>query len=106
MVLEDATGIDFEALDLNPIDPPRRRLENQEAEDAFTKRLLLLGAKWWVSEDRYVLFQQVYPDPRWSGLEESIEEGVKPLTERERRRTVVGWPSSGGLWVSEFERCG
>jgi hypothetical protein len=26
-----------------------------------------------------------------------------PPTERERRHTIVGWPETGGLWVSDFE---
>jgi hypothetical protein len=46
VALEDATGVDFEFLGLDPVNPLQRRLPDQSAEDEFAKRLLLLGAKW------------------------------------------------------------
>jgi hypothetical protein len=38
--------IDLEFLGLNLLDPPTKRLPNQNDEDDFCQRLLLLGAQW------------------------------------------------------------
>lgn len=59
IVLDSAEVIDFEFLGLSPLDPPVKRLDNQAAEDAFCQRLLLLGAKWWDSEARYLAVVQL-----------------------------------------------
>ena len=53
IILSSAEAIDFEYLNLNPLNPPLHRLNDQDAEDAFCKKLLMLGAKWWDSEARY-----------------------------------------------------
>lgn len=103
VALEDATGVDFEFLGLDPINPPRLRLRDQNDENEFAKRLLLLGAKWWSSDERFRLFQRTYPEMMSGWPSGQPEEGLMPPTVRERRWTVVGWPSSGGLWVAEFE---
>src|ERR1700760_287376 len=88
VALEDASGVDFEFLGLDPTNPPERRFLDQDAEDAFARRLLLLGAKWWTSNDRFALFQQTYPN-LISGLPSgTTEAGIKSLTERERRLTI------------------
>lgn len=91
------------SLGLDPVNPPPQRLLDQDAEDEFAKQLLLLGAKWWSSMERFTLFQYTYDD-MISGIATVLPgEDVMAPTERERRLTVVGWPSSGGLWVCEFE---
>lgn len=59
IILGNAEAIDLEFLELNPLDPPAERLDDQTAEDEFCKRLLLLGAKWWDSELRYLVVSQV-----------------------------------------------
>jgi hypothetical protein len=103
VMIEDATGLDFQFLNINPLEPPTQRDRDQNAEDAFAKRLLLIGGKWWENEDRYQLFKQVYPKGCGGTAQMETPDRVKPLTERERRFTAIGWPSTGGLWVSEFE---
>lgn len=99
IVLAQAEEIDFQFLDLDAEEPPHERFEDQEAEDAFCQRLLLLGATWWDSEMRlsdvaYLLEER---------LISPVEHGIQPPTLRERRFVKVGWPSSGGLWVAEFD---
>lgn len=103
VMIEDATALDFEFLSIDPLDPPTRRDRDQNAEDAFAKRLLLIGGKWWQNEDRYQLFKQVYPKGCGGIAQMGTPDRVKPLSERERRFTAIGWPSTGGLWISEFE---
>ncbi|KAH7007397.1 hypothetical protein EDB80DRAFT_880902 [Ilyonectria destructans] len=53
IVLERATGVDCEFLGLNPVQTQLWRDPDQDAEDRFCERLLLLGAKWFDSEERY-----------------------------------------------------
>jgi hypothetical protein len=60
LALENATGVDFEFLGLDPVNPPHQRLPDQDAKDEFAKRLLLFGAKWWSSHARFLLFQHTY----------------------------------------------
>lgn len=87
---------------LSPLDPPVKRLDNQAAEDAFCQRLLLLGAKWWDSEARYLAVVQlkVYV----GRADDAPRMDVEPQpTMREKRFVKVGWPSTGGLWVAEFD---
>lgn len=103
IALDDATVVDFEFLDMNPLDPPLRRDTNQTREDEFCQQLLLLGAKWYDSEERYRCVGQVkFAVENGLGKRENGE-GLSPPTERESRWICVGWPSTGGLWVAEFE---
>jgi hypothetical protein len=97
VMIEDATALDFEFLDTNPLDPPMRRDPDQDAEDAFAEQLLWIGGKWCQHEGRYQLFKQVYPDNCGGIAQKETPDGVKSLTERERRFTAIGWPSTGGL---------
>lgn len=125
IILTDAEAIDLEFLELNPLDPPVERLDDQTAEDEFCKRLLLLGAKWWDSEFRYLVVIHVEggtPDliigkgfaaraqvtnccvlggGRMSGGVRTDDEPEPTL--REKRFVSVGWPSTGGFWVAEFD---
>jgi hypothetical protein len=96
IVLDSVEAIDFEFLGLNPLDPPMKRLDDKAAEDAFCRRLLLLGAKWWDSEARYTVVARLEVD----GVRANEE---PPPTMREKRFVKVGWPSTGGLWVAEFD---
>ena len=63
---------------------------DEDDEDAFCQRLLLLGAKWWDNEKRYQFVEQFA-----AGIQpfvEDVEEGrVAEPTLRERRWTKVGW---------------
>lgn len=107
IVLDEAEAIDLEFLGLDPLDPPAERDANQEAEDAFSQRLLLLGAKWWDSEARYVLVcgvQSATYGYQGITIESPEKSAARPRpTMREKRWVKVGWPSSGGLWVFEFD---
>ncbi|CAK1364024.1 hypothetical protein CB0940_04009 [Cercospora beticola] len=64
-----------------------RRASDQTEEDAFCRRLRLLGAKWWESEDTYIR--------KLIGFDEMTEmEGKDGIT--------VGWPGKegeGGVWI-------
>ncbi|KAI9753926.1 MAG: hypothetical protein M4579_004947 [Chaenotheca gracillima] len=102
IVLEDPTPPDFEFLGLDPLDPPLQRDEDQEAEDAFCRGLLRLGATWWDSKERRLLVWKVAHDDEEAC--DAVEAGEQPLpTRRERRWVRVAWPSDppGSLWVAE-----
>ena len=142
IILNDATHVDFIFLRLSTTNPPRKRrlhssstsggdatslpsgdasaatggLQGNEddEEDAFCQRLLLLGAKWWDSEKRYQ-----FVDRFGAGMQpfvEDVEEGrVEEPTLRERRWVKVGWervasnPSkmdtsgTGGFWALDCD---
>lgn len=107
IVLDEAEAIDFEFLGLNPLDPPYHRYDDQEAEDEFCQRLLLLGAKWWDSEERHFVVNSIRRGERKDDISHgdgSFRDLNRPdPTMREKRWVKVGWPSTGGLWVSEFD---
>lgn len=108
--LYDVTAVDYEFLGLDPLNPPPHRDENQDAEDAFCQRLLLLGAKWWDSEERYLFVTRLEEaahgrvGAEYGHGDMSFRNVTRPAaTMREKRWVKVGWPSTGGLWVSEFD---
>jgi hypothetical protein len=102
IVLDHVSIADFTHLGLDPIDPPDWKLESPAAEDEFCQRLLHLGAKWWDSRARCALiYDAADMEPN---VIKSLEEEQEPWpTMRERRWVSVGWPSTGGLWVGEFD---
>ena len=105
IVLNTAEAIDFEFLGLNPLEPPLQRLENQAAEDAFCQRLLLFGAKWWDSEARYSIISTLEAGAAAKSRVDrafDVDEQPPPII-REKHLIKVGWPSTGGLWVAEFD---
>jgi hypothetical protein len=104
ITLSPATFLDLDFLGLDPLNPPRKRLANQDAEDAFCRRLLLLGAKWWDSAERCRFVTALQEEEGWGDAAAEVEVGAQPgPTARERCWISVAWPASGGIWVSEFE---
>ena len=104
IILNNAQAIDFEFVGLNPLDPQLERDEHQDAEDAFCQRLLLLGAKWWDSVMRYDVVAKMKAGIPTNDNRRGIRFGPHPPpTIRERRWVCVGWPSTGGLWVADFD---
>lgn len=105
IVLDEAEAMDFEFLGLDPLDPPMKRLPDDSEEDVFCQRLLLLGAKWWDSEARFTKVLEIEsgaaPNHRVNGA--FIINKQPPPTMREKRLIKVGWPSTGGVWISEFD---
>jgi hypothetical protein len=99
---ENATGIDFAFLDLNPTDPPNKRCEDQEAEGMFSQRLLLLGAKWWASMERYELFRRVYPSPYSYPAISAIGDGVEPADREGEETHDCGMAGDGGAVGERF----
>lgn len=105
IILNGADAIDFEFLALNPLDPPTSRLPDQADEDDFCQRLLLLGAKWWDSEARYDIVSVVEDEAQGiqrTGMVFNIQEEPEP-TMREKRLVKVAWPSTGGVWIADFD---
>ena len=83
----------------------------REAEDDFARRLLLLVAKWYDSEARFIILTEMDN----LGLRIAGENGQKPMDEvrvdsgwrlseqtpptmRQKRRISVGWPSCDTAW--------
>lgn len=100
IILEDAQAIDFEFLGLDHLNPPATRLGNQNEEDKFCQKLLLLGAKRWESDDRFYFVADVLKGDE-SATQELEDEAQPELTPMERRWMTIGWPTSGGFWVAE-----
>ncbi|KAJ9651468.1 hypothetical protein H2198_009262 [Neophaeococcomyces mojaviensis] len=105
IVLENATPPDFDFLHLDALDPPLRRDPDQNAEDAFCKALLRLGATWWDSQARRKFVGKLE-----DGHEEAIDaveanENLAP-SRRERGWVRVAWPSHtpGALCVLACEK--
>ncbi|KAF2661071.1 hypothetical protein K491DRAFT_774352 [Lophiostoma macrostomum CBS 122681] len=106
IVLEHATALDFEAVGLDRINLQLFRDEDQDREDELARRLLLLGARWFGSEERYHFIQYVAEDDEKAITQiETNEE--PPTTALERRWVSVAWANgtnvNDGLWVLEFE---
>jgi hypothetical protein len=102
IVLEHVGIVDFDSLGLSHLNPTLSRSEDQEVEDTFCQRLLLLGAKWWSSVNRRDLFYAVATDDEFA-IERMKKEPMPTSNTQERLWISVGWPTSGGLWVAEFE---
>lgn len=102
IVLSNATSVDLEFLGWDPVNPPLNRDEDQDAEDEFCKRLLLLGAGWYDSQERYDYLADVADKFEEALLQTEYGE-VPRATRMERLWVKVGWPSEGGLWVAEFD---
>lgn len=104
IILNSADAIDFEFLDLDPLDPPSQRLPKKATEDALCQRLLLLGAKWWDSEARYDVVSAIEDEAQ--GITSSLDFNIQeepPRTMREKRLIKVAWPSTGGVWIASFD---
>lgn len=121
IILADAEAVDFEFLDLDPLDPSLRRHippctaleeEKQKAimdEDIFCRRVLLLGAKWWDSEARYNIVSEMEQRGVLGLVNRRVDdvfvvENHPPPTMREKRWIKVGWLSDGeGAWIAELD---
>jgi len=101
VILEPATALDFEFLNLDAVSPPMRRDPDQDAKDSLCQRLLLLSAKWFDSLERARFVHRVV-----DGIEPEIlalEAGEAQMpTKMERGWVSVGYPTSGGLWIAEY----
>ncbi|RYP86128.1 hypothetical protein DL769_000806 [Monosporascus sp. CRB-8-3] len=105
IVLPRVTALDLTFLNLDATDfsSYSHRNPDQDLEDAFCKRLLLLGAKWFDSHARYAFVCGVAED---LDVEiQALEDGEQPPpTKMERRWVNVAWlPDGKGFWVAEFE---
>ncbi|KAF2417241.1 hypothetical protein EJ08DRAFT_643613 [Tothia fuscella] len=104
IVLDDAEAMDFRCLGFEPLNPPNTRFEDQAKEDAFCQRLLLLGAKWWDNQARHSSVTELERAATGRGYSEIWTEEDEPaITMSEKRWIKVAWPSTGGLWVAEFD---
>lgn len=105
VVLPQVTALDltFLNLDATNFSSYSHRNPDQDLEDAFCKRLLLLGAQWFDSHARYAFVCGVAEN---LDVEiQAIENGEQlPPTKMERRWVSVAWlPNGKGFWVAEFE---
>ena len=105
IVLENATPPDFDFLQLDPLDPPLRRNADQDAEDAFCRALLRLGATWWNSESRRRFVWQLEGADEEAFEAVEADEALEP-TRLERGWVRVAWPSHtpGALCVLACEK--
>ncbi|CEL10921.1 hypothetical protein ASPCAL14028 [Aspergillus calidoustus] len=102
IILSGASRADFDYLGWDIHSLPRRRDPDQDAEDDHCKKLLLLGATWYDSERRYKLLADAATNNR--SVRERFENKQLPaVTRKEGLWVRVGWPSTGGLWVVEWD---
>lgn len=106
IVLDHVTALDFEFLGLDSLNPPLRRDRDQDAEDAFCQRLLLLGAKWFDSERRCFFVWEV-AEQEEPALHAMFCGDQPTPSAMERKWVSVAYPDGkgpeGGVWVAEFE---
>lgn len=96
IVYDNADTIDFEFLGLNPVAPPPSRLGDQHAEDRFCQRLLMLGAVWHDSIDRFHFLLKLRDEEEsgssWVPSRTAIVNGrARKPTRREMASVYVGW---------------
>lgn len=98
-VAEQCFGVELDFLGLDRFHESRRS-DDQAEEDAFCKRMRMIGAKWFKNDMEYILW-----DPRDYGPDEDIE-------------LILGWPKQqysdrgdgdvggggGGVWVLKLNR--
>ncbi|KAH7070125.1 hypothetical protein FB567DRAFT_539934 [Paraphoma chrysanthemicola] len=105
IILENATPPDFDFLHLDPLNPPLRRVADQDAEDAFCRALLRLGATWWDSEARRAFVRKLENSDEEAFDAVVGDEALEP-TPLERGWVRVAWPSHlpGALCVLACEK--
>jgi hypothetical protein len=96
--LEGASIAEFDVLGLDRSSPLENRHDNEAQEDAFCRKLLLLGAKWWDSYDRYLFFLCIHE----MSITELEEAGQPRPLPRERYWVCTAWPNSGEVVISGF----
>lgn len=104
IVLEHVTAPDFEFLGLIQTSPPELRDVDQEKEDTFCQKLLLLGAKWYDSIERHDFILHVRDgDPR--AIDNLENECAVSPTPRERHWVSVGWlrEPKGAFLIANYE---
>ena len=117
IVLEDADALDLRHLQLSISQLDQKRYDDEAEEGRFCQRILQLGGIWWESPQRRTLIHQKLkagPSPFPSGslphrrknrsdvnYERDYLRIWPPSRPHEVTRLYVGWPSSGGLWVTE-----
>lgn len=104
--LNHATALDFDFLGLDSVNATMRRDRDQDAEDAFCQRLLLLGAKWFDSQQRCGFVWEVAEDEE--PALDALNNRDKPMpSTMERTWVSVAYPDGqgpeGGFWVLEGE---
>ena len=127
IVLEDASHLDFAFLELPSPLCGMKTFDGPDQEDRFCERLLQLGAIWWENDERRELVQtktrQAYHElPRMTPVcgnfrrysprsrrsyshheYEQVVIGISPPSRpHETTHLLVGWPSTGGVWVAEI----
>lgn len=87
-----ADAVELEYLGLDRLDPSIEILNDQDLEDKFCSLLLSIGGVWWPSIRRYEAINLPGIDP---------PEG--PTEGEQRIYRYMGWPTTGGVWVSTYE---
>ncbi|KAI1129177.1 hypothetical protein F5Y10DRAFT_264338 [Nemania abortiva] len=104
IALEDVSAADFDYVGLDRTDPPSKRLDDQDSENEFCRRLLRLGGRRWPSLDR---FRDVLGSI--TGDEDALyrmeRDTVEMSSKSERRWVSVARPKPGyGLFIAEVPR--
>jgi hypothetical protein len=113
IVLRPASALDFAFLGLSPTDPASytSRDRDQASDDDFCRRLLLLGAKWSDSYERYKFVCRVADNEEVET--QALEDGEQPSPSKmERRWLSIAWTTGSmpkeevgidGFWLAEYE---
>ncbi|KAF1808041.1 hypothetical protein P152DRAFT_517827 [Eremomyces bilateralis CBS 781.70] len=106
IVLEQATALDFEMLQLDSVNLALARDDDRAREDEHCQRLLWLGARWFDSRERYGFVWNL--SRQLSPAISAVERGEQPAPTRPERWWVRvafsnGQDPHGGFWVGEWD---
>lgn len=90
IIAERAHAVELQFLDIDRFGATPRS-SDPDREDAFCRKLRLIGAKWWIHNgdyDRARIF------------------GLRSLYPDEAEVLLLGWPEGGGVWVSRYQKLG
>lgn len=96
ITLEHVDAVDFNFVGLDRIYLSYNKFQDQQEEDVFCQRMLLLGGKWWSSFERRDLFYRVATDDEYA-ITDMKNDPQLVFNAQERLWIAVGWPSIGGL---------
>jgi len=88
IVVQDFSSVELDYIGFSPGDQGLERYPEQDKEDELCRQLRRIGGKWWPSYFEYV----------WA-----TEMQMRYISATEKEVLLLGWPSTGGVWVVRLE---